>query len=261
MQALDDIYTRIKMYAFIGPVKFLSISKAKHSKHILHIGAHEGQEFEAYSILGFKDIFWVEAIPEVFERLKNRVGESNCASALLWSSNDEKLRFNIANNEVSSSAFSFTDQTPWDNVRMVREIELQTSTLDSLVLKGILREDFLDGALLVLDVQGAELEVLKGSLESISLFSAVSVEVSRKHFYQGSAKYKSIHLFLKSHGYKKIAEWVDPKIGHGDALYVAKTVSVGFKSLLIGRCISFFHFHYLLFRALERRGLIKLSSL
>jgi FkbM family methyltransferase len=261
MQVLDNIYARVKMYAFMGPVKFFSISKAQHSKQILHIGAHEGQELNAYSMLGFKDIFWVEAIPEVFERLKNRVGESNCASALLWSSSGEKLKFNVANNEVSSSVFSFTDKTPWDNVRMVREIELQTSTLDTLILKGILREDFLDGALLVLDVQGAEMEVLKGSLESILLFQAVSVEVSRKHFYQGSAKYKSIHLFLKSHGYKKIAEWIDPKMGHGDALYVAKSVSVGFKSLLIGRCISFFHFLYLLFRALERRDLIKLTTL
>lgn len=81
MRLLDDMYARIKMYAFMGPVKFLIFSKAKHSKRILHIGAHEGQELEEYVMLGFEGIFWVEANPEVFERLKNRVGKSNCASA------------------------------------------------------------------------------------------------------------------------------------------------------------------------------------
>jgi FkbM family methyltransferase len=261
MRLPDDMYARIKMYAFMGPVKFLSFSKAKHSKRILHIGAHEGQELEEYVMLGFEGIFWVEAIPEVFERLKNRVGESNCASALLWSSSNEKLKFKIANNEVSSSAFSFTGETPWENVRTVKEIELQTSTLDTLVLERILNVDFLNQALLVLDVQGAELEVLKGSADTLSFFSAVSVEVSKKRVYTGGAEYKSIDSYLKSQGYKKIAEWVDPKIGHGDALYVAKGVTVGIKSRLIGKYISLFHVLYLLLRALDRRDLIKLTAL
>ena len=142
MRLLDDMYARIKMYAFMGPVKFFSFSKAKHSKRILHIGAHEGTELEAYLMLGFEDIFWVEAIPEVFERLKNRVGETNCASALLWSSNNEKLKFKIANNEVSSSAFSFTDELPLENLRTIREIELKTATLDTLILERILNRNF-----------------------------------------------------------------------------------------------------------------------
>jgi FkbM family methyltransferase len=261
MQILDDTYTRIKKYAFMGPVKFFANSNAIHSQRILHIGAHEGQEKEAYFMLGFEDTFWIEAIPEVFERLKNRVGESNCAAALMWSSSNEKIMFKIANNELSSSAFSFTDESPFSNLRMVNEIELQTSTLDSLILEGILNRDFLDRAILVLDVQGSEIEVLKGSIKSISLFSAICVEVSKKHVYYGGAKYREIDLWVKSHGYKKIGQWVNPMTGHGDALYVAKSVSVGIKSLLIGRCISFFHFLYLLFRALERRGLIKLSTL
>lgn len=89
----------------------------------------------------------------------------------------------------------------------------------------------------------------------------MSVEVSKKHVYTGGAEYKSIDSYLKLKGYKKIAEWVDPKIGHGDALYVAKGVSVGIKSRLIGKYICLFHVLYLLLRALDRRNIVKLTVL
>ena len=39
---------------------------------VIHIGAHEGKEFERYQAMGFGKILFVEANPAVFARLKAR---------------------------------------------------------------------------------------------------------------------------------------------------------------------------------------------
>ena len=41
-------------------------------KNIIHIGAHDGQEYKYYKDIGFENITWIEANPEISKRLEER---------------------------------------------------------------------------------------------------------------------------------------------------------------------------------------------
>ena len=65
---------------------------------------------------------------------------------------------------------------------MINKIKLKSCTLDDLILENNI--DIKKYNHWVIDVQGAELEVLKGSNESIKLCNSITVEVSTEDFYE-----------------------------------------------------------------------------
>jgi len=70
----------------------------------------------------------------------------------------------------------------------------------------------------VIDIQGAELEALKGSGDLLnSCCRYLYLEVSNNTEYLGGAEYKEIHTFLVSNGF--VAAWNFSGI-HGDVLYI-----------------------------------------
>ncbi len=66
--------------------------------------------------------------------------------------------------------------------------------------------------LIKLDVQGFELEVLKGASEVLRTASAVLTEVSFQEFYRGQCLFEDLVTFLAGHDFRVLA------LGHGTAL-------------------------------------------
>jgi hypothetical protein len=89
----------------------ISLAKAK---GVLHLGAHKGQEADIYQWLG-KKVIWIEAIPEIFDKLKDNLYFYNNQEAyclLLGDMDNLKKSFFISNNDsVSSSLFKFSKNT------------------------------------------------------------------------------------------------------------------------------------------------------
>ena len=81
----------------------------------------------------------------------------------------------------------------WPGVEETGTIEnVVTVTLDEIAVQsGFSKPD-----LLVVDVQGAELLVLKGGLSVLAAAKAVIVEVSRKPYYEGGVLYPELRDFL-----------------------------------------------------------------
>lgn len=75
------------------------------------------------------------------------------------------------------------------------EVECLFDTLDSYV--HLIQKP----ALLKVDVQGGELEVLKGGREALKLFDAVLLEVSWKELYLGSPTFDELNDFLEPFGF------------------------------------------------------------
>src|SRR5512139_3213466 len=74
---------------------------------VLHIGASEGQEAEAYLRNGIKKQIWIEAIPEVYEKLKGNLKsnpEAKAINACISDRDGEQITFHIASNGGQSSS-------------------------------------------------------------------------------------------------------------------------------------------------------------
>jgi hypothetical protein len=78
-----------------------------------------------------------------------------------------------------------------------------------------------------LDVQGAELEVLKGMGHEISKAKWIYTEVNNKDVYRECVLVSELDRFLSTKGFKRIAtRWCFGK-GWGDALYSRDSVEMG----------------------------------
>ncbi len=98
-------------------------------------------------------------------------------------------------------------------------VETRIVTLDSVFDRWKLNVNDYD--LLVLDVQGYELEVLKGASEVLKNVKYVISEVNREELYTGCAMIEDIDEHLKTFGFKREWEmWCGPNESYGDAFYV-----------------------------------------
>jgi FkbM family methyltransferase len=189
---------------------------------LVHVGAHWGQEASAYEkSIYINRVIWVEANPETFLQLQENLGtrkltwtEHKAFNCLLTSQNNHEYQFHtFSNHGSSSSIFRATNlfKSTWLDVHETGEMQI----LKSLTLDSLLNQNNISPDLLVIDTQGAELEVLKGSLEALSNIRAVELEVSKQAVYEGGCLYEELDLFLTHHGFKRLSfvPW------HGNVLY------------------------------------------
>lgn len=186
---------------------------------VLHVGAHRAEELQDYEKHEWGQVTWVEAQPllanylrETLNPLKNTVIE-----AAAWSRTGEVLKFNLASNGQSSSLLEFGSHAQsYPTIKFVESIQVTTRRLDDL-FKVPLPFNFIN-----LDIQGAELEALKGLERILHEVNWIYTEVNRKEVYIGCATIEELDEYLGTQGYKRIAtRWVFRK-DWGDALYVRK---------------------------------------
>ena len=121
------------------------------------------------------------------------------------------IKFNISNYDgACSSIFNFTDEIKiheqWKNRdhKMIKSINLKSITLDTLLKKeNISTKNYNHW---VLDLQGAELLVLKGSEKSLKNCKSLLIEVSTKQFYDNGNLWIDIKKWLNHRGFKNYKE-------------------------------------------------------
>lgn len=196
---------------------------------VLHVGASEGQEAEDYFKAGIEHVFWIEAIPEVYERLDNHTEKfdfKTCklANALISDTDDDIVDFHIANNGgQSSSMLEFgTHAKEHPTVKYTRTIKLRTARIDTIFssLTSNPDNDFNPYLynFLNIDVQGAELLVLKSLGMYIEQFDYAYIEVNKAELYKGCPLVEEIDTFLSPYMARVETSWTGA--GWGDAFYM-----------------------------------------
>jgi len=187
------------------------------SKGVLHIGASFGQEANFYQSLNAK-VLWIEAIPLVYEKLhlKCSLFQNQFAiNALLGDANREKVDFYLAsNNFESSSIFQFGRDFRSNKIMMNDQVELPMFRLDSLEMP-IPISNF---GHWVIDVQGAELDVLKGCGNLIKDCQSLKIEVSTKEIYAQGTRWEELKSFLNSLGF--LILWEPKEASHEDVIFI-----------------------------------------
>lgn len=222
---------------------------------MLHIGGHHAEEAKRYAEAGFGErVVFIEAMPEA-HAICAHVAASHgqaCLQALLWDQDGAELSFHVttdaAGNRWSSSVFELTAaHERWAEhvrARPLVQLQLQAHRLDTLVARHptLLGVKFTH---LVLDVQGAELQVLRGMgelLQQLPLQTAV-IESSATELYAGQALQAEVARFMRGVGFHCIENCACEF--HCDAVFVPerapeKTREKGASAPQLGRirCVS-----------------------
>jgi len=174
-------------------------------------------------------IYAFEPVNSTFEELKKNIGNRksirvfNCGLG----NSVEKKEIHLAHRITSSSLFEFNKQIKDEflaqSVAKIGSQMIEINTLDNLLPPN---EDVL---LIKLDVQGHELEILKGAEKTLKRTAVIITEMQNHDLYLGAPQYFEIDNFLAKHGFvlhdivpsirknNKLYEW--------DAIYVNRRIS------------------------------------
>lgn len=167
---------------------------------ILDVGAHHGQFYLlARSLYPAAEIVCIEPLADAIARL-GAVQEGDDRAAILpfaAAGVDGSQDMHVSRKTDSSSLLPILNSyvSAFPGTEEARTVRVRTRSLDSLVPGPLSRP-----ALLKIDVQGGELDVLRGASRLLSQVDAVFVECSFVQFYGGQALADEVIAALLMHG-------------------------------------------------------------
>jgi FkbM family methyltransferase len=204
--------------------KILENTNQKKITGILHIGAHECEEKNAYNSCSIDDnsIYWIEGNKDKVDFNISR-GIPNIINALIYDKENE-VDFHITKNDFSSTNTESSSilelgthliHHPYVQVKETRKVK--TSTLKNVILQNKIPIEKLN--FWNLDIQGVELQALKSAEEFIKHADYIYLEVNVEHVYKDCALLPEITTFLERNGFIKQTENITDA-GWGDALFI-----------------------------------------
>jgi len=189
-------------------------------KGVVHIGAHYGEEIYEYVDNGIQKITVFEPLSKNFEVLAKRLQNVNAniqGYQVALGSQKGTATMYLSSNEAQSSSIlkpkEHLEHHP--DVTFDGTEEVEVSVLDDY--------DLGDANFINMDVQGYELEVLKGGKETLKNIDYVYCEVNRGEMYESNAMIDDIDEYLSDYGFERVETyWPETWYKWGDALYIKK---------------------------------------
>lgn len=184
---------------------------------VIHIGAHYGEEIPNYVKVGIQNIVLFEPLKENFEVLKkNILPYSNLnirKYQVALGNKNTTITMNLSSNNLESSSILKPKQhlNLYPNITFDKTEEVELQKLDDY---NCINYNFIN-----MDVQGYELEVLKGAENTLRHVDYVYCEVNCDEIYEGNAYIEQIDEFLSFYDMVRLETfwWYDN--GWGDAFY------------------------------------------
>lgn len=196
---------------------------------VLDIGAASGETCKKFaSSFPNAKVYAFEPLKSTFQKLvDNTAAMSNIlASNIGLGAKSGTVSINITGRVTSSSILGtnenefFTEPEPF---RIVSTEEISIDTLDRRMQSEAAVH------LIKMDVQGYELEVLKGGVETLKRTSFVLLELQNHQIYQGAPQYFEIDSFLRENGFELFdvipSIRVNMQIKEFDAIYINKSLA------------------------------------
>jgi len=188
-------------------------------KGVLHIGAHYGEENSIYQELGYTNKVYFEPLTKNYKILSERVTDSTLYQLALGAEPSIKSMYVESANQGQSSSLLkpklHLQQYP--HITFPEREEVTVETLDNVI------EDKSSYNFINMDVQGYELEVLKGAIDTLHHIDYLMCEINRAAVYEECCMVDELDEFLKSYGLKRVETTWDG-LTWGDAFYVKRKV-------------------------------------
>ena len=185
---------------------------------VIHVGAHIGQEYNEYiETFGKIKTYWFELIPKIYnELLENLKGNEDvfCYNVALGENNGlSKIYLDDGNYHQSSSLLK-----PKEHQNIYPHIKFSEENSINILVQTLDYYNISDCNMLVLDTQGFELNVLKGSVTTLNNIDYIFTEFSLIELYEGCPSLQDLDNFLNPYGFVRKETWnVDNS--WGDAFY------------------------------------------
>ena len=207
----------------------------KKIKGVVHVGAYVGEEIQRYRNLGLMNTIFFEPQKDIYDILSPKIGYGESAHNIALGSAESKIDMHVSRTNggircgsgASSSMLApKVHLSEHPHVTFPHKITVDMTTLDLFFGRCSEVVGF-DGSaysaasynFLNVDVQGYELEVLKGADEFLQHTDGMILEVNRDEVYEGCPLIKDIDEFLQRYGMSRImTTW--QSTSWGDALYV-----------------------------------------
>lgn len=187
----------------------------------VHVGAHEGQEIVTYDAMGAERVVFIEANPQVHARLAAAMKPRPNVLTVQRAVSDRagKAILRVTSFDQSSSLLPLAGhRAVYPSIVESGQVEVDATPLDALLEElGLSPASF---NFLAVDVQGAELLVLKGAQKLLRHIHAINIEVNFSELYAGCAQIEDIDDFLWAAGFHRAAMASPFHLSWGDAFYV-----------------------------------------
>ena len=170
-------------------------------KGVIQIGAHYAEEYEGYVSQGIKDFVFFEPIKANFKKLEK----------ILDGKPENILLYNLAIGNMDGMIKMYTETTHQGKSCSILKPHLHTKQYPDIIYDGIemVRINKLDNIPynrdlydhLHMDLQGYELEALKGAEESLKYIKTATIEVYRAELFKDCPMIEDIVRYLMDRGF------------------------------------------------------------
>jgi FkbM family methyltransferase len=191
------------------------------STGVIHIGASIAEELAFYDSRDVGKVLYVEANPAVFEQLNLRIAEMQPKSQVSTfnfaaCSTCKTLEFHVTSNLKSSSLFELANhKTEYPYITEVGVI-----TVDGKRAEDVFTAADLAGInTMVLDIQGGEMDALRGCASFLNQIDFIVSEVNFSELYKGIPRVEELDAELLKYSFRRLETMCNGK-SWGDALYI-----------------------------------------
>jgi FkbM family methyltransferase len=199
-----------------------------HSKGVIVVGAHFGEEHNDYVSAGIQKMIYIEPCAKAFEELKRRFQYAphvKLFNVACGDKNEVGVKMYTGDNTINkgqSNSLLKPDLhlTIHPGVEFPDIEEVAVEVLDDMDLQPHMTA--FEYTLLVLDCQGFENRILMGAERTLAHIDYVYTEINRREVYEGNAMVEEIDELLNEFTRVETGTWVGD--AWTDALYVRKTL-------------------------------------
>ncbi len=205
-------------------IPFNSLFLDRKISGIIHIGAHELEELSAYKNKNIQKIIWIEANPSKYNFIEKKIDSYKEMSLGKFAagSKRDRLFLNVSNNGQSSSILKLgTHKTSYPNIFYTSKQLVDVIPFDSWANDNKIEKRFYN--FINIDIQGYELEALKGMKEQLIFADYLYLEVNFCQVYKNCSQIDDLDKYLNNFDFKRVGTYKTTK-GWGDAIYVKKWI-------------------------------------
>lgn len=201
----SDILKRIVLTNEYEPdIVELILNNLNPNKDVINIGANIGlySNLTATKIIGSRKVLAIEPTPNAFNLLKKNTHRNNNENKTILfegvaTDKDEDVEMNII---LGKEEYSSIGKLVHDSVKKDKFVQIKVKgiTLDSLV-----KRYKVEPGIIIIDVEGAELKVLKGGAETLKKYKPVIIsELDDALLVEQGSNSKEVIRFLETLNYK-----------------------------------------------------------
>lgn len=191
---------------------------------VIHIGAHWGQEYKDYCAEGIENMIFFEPIKSNYEMLVEGLPESETIKTFHMALGNE-VGVREMYTEVWNKGQSCSFLQPYTHLKTYPHIKFEGKELVGVNKLDNIHFDRSLYNMINIDVQGFELEVFKGAVDTLDSIDIIYSEVNFEEVYKNCCQVDDLDKFLEPFNFTRVlTEGKYRSYGWGDALYLKMSV-------------------------------------